>query len=88
MLRVEWFRIQSGAMAGQVHLSAWYLTAVASGPGSRNPYYGLASCPLCGALVPNDGDSGTYSREVALHEQWHARNDFPIPAELQDGGSR
>lgn len=40
----------------------------------------LLACPVCAAVVFDDGASGLLDR----HEEWHARTDCPIPAELDD----
>lgn len=95
----EWFTVVRGPDAGAVRLAGWFLTAVAAGPGMSSPWYALASCPRCGALVSNDdaGDERPMSGFEALaatmagcvavrvHENWHAATDHPRPsaAELE-----
>jgi hypothetical protein len=77
-----WFRVPSGVDKGQLRISAWTMSAVELADGG---WMGIASCPICHALVMNDDSTNNASREVRSHERWHARNDFPIPPELDDG---
>lgn len=77
-----WFRIKSGEHEGRWHLRGWKLSAirgVPTGPGDDG-WLSLAICPLCYALVISD-DKHAYGDNTWGHEQWHARTDYPVPAD-------
>ncbi len=76
-----WFRVLRGQHAGEIRLSSWFLSAIQTYDGS---WVGIATCPLCGALVLNNENKpeAMISPEIRRHERWHAANDAPIPPEL------
>lgn len=82
---VAWFIVPSGDHEGRPHLRGWQLSAIkGESTGSRDDgWLAYAICPLCFAMVQAD-DRHAYGDQTWAHEQWHARTDFPVPAELMD----
>lgn len=78
-----WFIVKSGQHKGRPHLSGWRQTAIradATRPGGEG-WLEYSCCPVCAAMVVAD-ETHAYGDLTWEHEQWHARTDFPIPAEL------
>ena len=74
----EWFVRKD---VGKPHMAGWNYTAIKANPiGERDDgWVALASCPVCGALVLAEGG---HRDLTGAHQQWHARTDHPIPAEI------
>ena len=65
---------------GMPHMAGWSYTAIKTEPTttSDDGWIALATCPICHALVlAEEGRDQT-----GAHQQWHARTDHPIPADI------
>jgi hypothetical protein len=90
LLNPGWFRIASGEHAGRLHLSGWLLSAVKGEALSRldDGWLAYGTCPICHAMVMTEKDNPGRGDHSWAHERWHARTDFPVPAELLTGEDR
>jgi len=79
----EWFRIPGGPDEGRLHMAGWKLSAIKGEPTDfrSDGWLSYGICPVCSAMVQAD-EKRVYGDMTWDHEQWHARTDHPIPAEL------
>jgi hypothetical protein len=90
----KWFRIDPAAQvdehAGQLHISGWFGCAIkgeALSPRSDG-WLSYSICPVCHAMVVADKHNPAHGDHTWAHERWHARNDFPVPADLLTDADR
>ena len=83
----EWFVIKSGPDEGTINMAGWSFSAHLGISTSRlndgDAWLAFATCPRCFAMVLNtEVGQRMLSREIVLHNKWHANTDYPIPPEV------